>query len=732
MIVKKPISQLGYSFVDPKYLKKGENEYYLRDKFLENGKRFRNLSASEIEELVRNRNTSDNWNNIFVSDKFSAKLVRDCQFFGVIRIGDLEEAYLEYHDLKLPVGLYSSKIISCDFSDNVAIENVNYLAHYQIGKESAIQNVNEMACSSHAKFGNGILKEGEEEKIRIWLELCNENGGRSILPFDGLLPGDAALWTKYRADNELLDKFKEFTASKFDDRRGYYGTVGEGTIIKHCKILKDVKIGDYAYIKGANKIKNLTVNSNADARTQIGEGVELVNGIIGYGCRVFYGVKAVRFVMGSNSHLKYGARLINSFLGDNATISCCEVLNTFIYPGHEQHHNNSFLCAATIMGQSNMAAGATIGSNHNSRGNDGEIICGRGFWPGLCVSLKHNSKFASYTLLAKGDYPAELNIKLPFSLVINDSSENTLKIMPTYWFGYNMYAIARNSWKYKDRDKRYSKEQLLEFDYLAPDTIEEIFEGIALMEKWASLSNLHNTQGNDSSALGRQLLNDKRKASSLMLRGYGIEASKRPVIILKPYDAYQTYIQLIVLYATRELVMFCLREGITTFDKIQEKVTPNEDFKHWVNLGGQLMTAKTVEDLKQKVKSGEINSWDALHKNYEKIGNAYNNQKVEHAFYALQRIVAIRGEELNNETFSHYVEQGVLMNNRLAQGTYDSRKKDYDNPYRQMVYDSVEEMEAVVGKLEDNSFIEYTINEAKAYEKKACQFLKVKKIEVIE
>ena len=109
----------------------------------------------------------------------------------------------------------------------------------------------------------------------------------------------------------------------------------------------------------------------------------MVNGIMGYGSRSFYGVKAVRFVMGENTTLKYGARLINSVLGDNSTISCCEVLNSLIFPAHEQHHNNSFLVAATVMGQSNIAAGATIGSNHNSRGADGEIIAGRGFWPGL-------------------------------------------------------------------------------------------------------------------------------------------------------------------------------------------------------------------------------------------------------------------------------------------------------------------------------------------------------------
>ncbi len=127
-----------------------------------------------------------------------------------------------------------------------------------------------------------------------------------------------------------------------------------------------------------------------DEPTQIGEGVELVNGIIGFGCHIFYGCKAVKFILGNNSNLKYGARLINSFLGDNSTISCCEVLNNLIFPAHEQHHNNSFLIASVVMGQSNMAAGATIGSNHNSRANDNEIQAGRGFWPGLCTSVKHS------------------------------------------------------------------------------------------------------------------------------------------------------------------------------------------------------------------------------------------------------------------------------------------------------------------------------------------------------
>jgi hypothetical protein len=117
-----------------------------------------------------------------------------------------------------------------------------------------IVNTNELTTTDHAKFGNGILKDGEPESIRIRLEVCNENGGRSIIPFDGMLPGDAYLWSRFRDDATLQEKFRQFTEIQFDHHRGYYGKIGDRTVIKNCKIIKDVLIGSDAF-KGANKIK---------------------------------------------------------------------------------------------------------------------------------------------------------------------------------------------------------------------------------------------------------------------------------------------------------------------------------------------------------------------------------------------------------------------------------------------------------------------------------------------
>jgi hypothetical protein len=216
----------------------------------------------------------------------------------------------------------------------------------------------------------------------------NEAGGRSILPFESMIAADAFLWAAYRDDRELTEQLRHITQERYGGYRGSYGTIGSDSVIKSCAIIKDVAVGPFAYIKGANKLKNLTILSSEDEPSQIGEGVELVNGIIGCGSHVFYGSKAVRFVIGRNCNIKYGARLIHSILGDNSTVSCCEMLNNLIFPVHEQHHNNSFLIASLVQGMSNMAAAATIGSNHNSRANDGEIRAKRGFWPGLAVTLK--------------------------------------------------------------------------------------------------------------------------------------------------------------------------------------------------------------------------------------------------------------------------------------------------------------------------------------------------------
>lgn len=728
IIKKQPVSGLGYGFIDKEFIPKGKDEYYLRNKQHRTNASYRPLTNIEINLLKANDNSAGDWSQIFVSNAFDASLVKRCSFFGLVRIGKLEPFYHEFNDLSMPVGLYDSTIISCDFGDNVVVDNVNFMSHYIVGNEVMLVNINELVTSNHAKFGNGVLKDGESESVRIWLEVCNENGGRSILPFNGMFAADAWLWSKFRDNEKLLQQFKDFTDKKFDTHRGYYGKIGDRTIIKNCKIIKDTWIGSDAYLKGANKIKNTTISSSPDSKTQIGEGCELVNGIIGFGCRIFYGVKAVRFFLGSNSQLKYGARLINSFLAENSTISCCEVLNSLIFPAHEQHHNNSFLCAATVMGQSNMAAGATIGSNHNSRGADGEIVAGRGFWPGLCVSLKHNSKFASFTIIAKGDFSYELNIPLPFSLVSNDVSKNQLTVMPAYWFQYNMYALARNSGKYASRDNRADKSILLEYDYLAPDSINEIFCGLNILEEATAKSWAKHFKkkiaAKDILKVGKQLLEENKALSKLEIVVENFENTERKTVLLKVPEAYRQYKNQIIYYGVSSLLQLMEENHIKSFEQLKKYLPKNTTRTNWKNVGGQLIPEVSLQTLIKNITSKKINSWDAVHDYYLKENQLYQQYKREHAFASLLEISNLAPAKFTKNIFIDLLKQAIVIKKEMNTNIFSSREKDYKNPYRKMVYETTLEMEKVIGKLKDNNFILQQQKETDLFVQKAKDIIK--------
>ena len=720
-IKKAPLSTLGYGFIKNDFIPEGKDEYYLRNIQNRSGIDYRNLTAFEIEVLVKNGNTTDNWNNILVSDAFNPELVKDCKFYGLIRIGKLEPYYLEFNDFKVEVGLYNSTIISCDIGDNVAINHVNYISHYILGNEVILVQIDEMKTTQRAKFGNGIIKDGEPESSRVWLELCNENGGRKVIPFNGMLPGDAWMWSRYRDDAELLNKFIVFTETEYKTEPGYYGKVGDRTVIKNTNIINDVWIGSDAYIKGANKLKNLTIKSSPEGRSQIGEGCELVNGIIDFGCRIFYGVKAVRFVIASNSQLKYGARLINSYLGSNATISCCEVLNSLIFPAHEQHHNNSFLCAALISGQSNIPAGATIGSNHNSRSADGEIIAERGFWPGLCVSLKHNSKFAAYTILAKGDYSYELDIRIPFSLISIDYQYDMLCIMPAYWFMYNMYALQRNTMKYQNRDNRFDKSQAIEYDYLAPDTVNEMFTALETLEisvGKAYQKAFMKEEETDLGRLGRKLLAEKNPSiEELDIFVEGMENAKRPTKILKTQRAYDIFKRMIQFYGICQL-LDVLQVGDFHLDNLKKYIEQlPEERNIWLNVGGQLIPEQTIQNLRADIRQDKVNSWDEVHHFYQDQGRQYREQKQAHGILSLLELENIQVQDISLERLQTWIDQAIATKAWLVDSVSESRKKDYTNPFRKMMYETQEEMDRVLGSFEDNDFIQDQIQEKASFAK---------------
>ncbi len=671
----------------------------------------RNPTKEEIKILEVNNNFSSDssWKNLFVDENFNPNLIKNSEFIGKVVLGKLSNFCLKYHDLKLPTGIFNSTLHDCVIGDDVCVKNVAFLKNYSIGNRVILFNIQEMSCTLHSKFGNGILKSGEPEDNRIWIGVANENDGRAVLPFEDMLTSDAYLWSRYRGDKELMNRFVDLTEYGNSGELNTFGYVGEDSVIKNCTLIKDVKIGNSAYIKGAFKLKNITVCSSYDEPSQIGEGVEMVNGILGYGSRVFYQAVAVRFVIGRNCQLKYGARLLNSILGDKSTVSCCELLNNLIFPFHEQHHNSSFLIATTILGQSNIAAGATIGSNHNSRSPDGEIFAGRGFWPGLCSDFKHNSKFASFTLIAKGSYQNELNILYPFSLVSSNSETGGINVLPGYWFLYNMFAIARNNSKFKSRDKRVVKKQHIETNPLAPDSIQEVLFAldriIELTGRWLKSNDewFKNTE-EGLFQFAKDFLHQNPNSEIVLEDPQCMK--KNGAKILKAARGYKEYRKIAKYFAVETFMIFSKTIGIS--------VVTNEEFKKaqkiplytkWVNVGGQIIPEDKVNELFDLIKTRKINSWQEVHDFYDECQKNYSLWKVRYAIFVLEKLYSRDITEFTSEIFKDIINDVLNISNYIYESSLSSREKDYTDYFRTITYSSKEEMTAVIGTIQDVKFL---------------------------
>ncbi|MEE0877984.1 MAG: DUF4954 family protein [Treponemataceae bacterium] len=671
----------------------------------------RNPTEDEIKILEQNKNFSSDssWKNLFVDENFDINMIKSSEFIGKIVLGKISNSCLKYHDLMLPVGIFNSTLHDCVIGDDVCIKNVAYLKNYFVESHVILFNIQEMSCTLHSKFGNGILKSGEPEENRIWIGVGNENDGRAVLPFEDMIPADAFLWSRFRGDKELMSRFIELTEYGNSGELNTFGYVGEDSVVKNCTLIKDVKIGKNAYIKGAFKLKNITVCSSYDEPSQIGEGVEMVNGILGYGSRVFYQAVAVRFVIGRNCQLKYGARLLNTILGDNSTVSCCELLNNLIFPFHEQHHNSSFLIATTLLGQSNIAAGATIGSNHNSRSPDGEIYAGRGFWPGLCSDFKHNSKFASFSLIAKGSYQNELNILYPFSLVSTDAETGGINVLPGYWFLYNMFAIARNISKFKSRDRRVVKKQHIEIDPLAPDTIQELLFAlnriIELTGRWLKSNDEYFKNVDEGLFQHAKDFLHQNPNSQIVLEDPQC-MRKNGAKILKAASGYKEYRKLAKYFAAETFINFCKSLGVFKITKEGiENVLNIPLFTKWMNIGGQVIPEDKVNELFDLIKTKKINSWQEVHDFYDECQNQYDLWKVRYAIFVLEQLYSKKLTEFTSEIIRDIVNDVLNVSNYIYESSLSSREKDYSDYFRTITYSSKEEMTAVIGTINDVKFL---------------------------
>lgn len=659
------------------------------------------LTENEQKILLQNGNTIESWDNIRVLDGFNPSYVRNSYFGGFVIIGRCSDYQTSDQGFILHNGIYNSTIINSVIMNDVTVNAVLYCNFYKIEDNAVLHNIGEMTTSAAARFGHGGLLDGS----RKWLDIINENGGRAVIPFAGMTCADAYIWAKYRNDKALQERFSELADATCNNRMSVIGTIGQHANIRNVRIITDCRIEEYAHITGTEIIDDSTIRSTEAEKTFIGTGVQLRHTIIGQGNHIDSGTQLNSVLTGSCASVHQCARISHSVIGDNAAIGCCEIANSLIFPSHAQHHNSSFLIASMIGGQSNLASGTTVGSNHNSRTNDGELWASRGFWPGLCSSFKHNSRFASYTICAKADYPSEIDNPFPFSLLANDNANDALVICPAYYFTHNMYSFMRSKAKFIKRDKRIAKEQNIEHDPLAPDTVEEILKACSIIEEeaakqWFTDNGSVVPDIDECIRKGRELLSSDNTLPDITVRSK-FEKSKRNTIIRNPSRAWKAYRSMILWYAAIDITKYA-----GTHNPDYSKMSVPQREKNWINCGGQIVCKQDLDELFQRIKTDRnIKDWMDINRSLDVLFSRYELDRFCHALGAVAALDNIKEDEFTAVHLKNALQKAITVCSDIKELTYTSRLKDYTDPFRTMVCNSKEELDAVIGPFESDKVV---------------------------
>lgn len=468
---------------------------------------WRQLTNTEISQLIQQNNSADDWTRISVACSFSVLNIHNCHFHGEVKI-----------------------------EDNVTMSNVLQIANYHIGANAKLSNIGQLTFTT--------------ERFAYPLELCNEDGRFTVTAVPGMNTTDVCTALHIGKPNLYADTQPETM-----------GFIGENVTIENVTAIRNAHIDGYAELSGCCEIERVYIASSKAEPARLAAGVIVRRTIVHKGAHIDSRAYLSDVLVGQQVSIAEGARVYQSAVGDNSHIAGCEIGHSLLYPCHEQHHSNSFLIAAHIQGQSNMAAGATLGSNHNGRKNDVDLVAGRGFWPGLCSSIAFPSRFAPYILIAKGSYPRPLHIPFAFSLINNNVRDNCLEIMPAFWWMHNTYALMRNEWKYEHRDKRIEYTQHYEYKPLAPDTIHVVMDNHRLLTRHLA----------GEAALPK------------------MEMSTRTVKILKEREAVVAYREMMLCYM--------LTEGIFNNkpDTLLEILDSND--LQWINAGGNVLTSDQWQNI---------------------------------------------------------------------------------------------------------------------------------------
>ena len=599
---------------------------------------FRKLTRDEIAMLKTQMCSAEDWDKVEVAEGFSAEHIRYARFSGNIRLGAFRKKFALAGGMIKHSGIYYATLHNVTVGDDCCIENVkNYIANYHIGSGTFIENVDIILTDGPSTFGNGVE-----------VSVLNETGGCEVMIYDRLSAHTAYLLAFYRHRKRLISKLRKMIGEYASSLESPVGSIGKDVVIADAGYIKNVRVGDSAKIEGASRLKNGTINSNAEAPVHIGVGVVGDDFIISSGSFVEDGVTFSRCFIGQACRLGHNYSASDSLFFSNCHGENGEACAIFAGPFTVSHHKSTLLIAGMF---SFMNAGS--GSNQSNHlyklGPIHQGVLERGSKTASDSYILWPAKVGAFSLVMGRHVCHQDTSDLPFSYLIEQQS--TSYIVP----GANLKSVGtiRDAKKWPERDRRKGPDKLdcINFNLLSPYTIQKMLRGVRILNDLKRVS----WETSDSYTYQSGRIKGSSLAKGLEYYGYAIDKFFGNLLITK-----------------------IMESDFTTLEQLRESLVPRSEYGdgEWIDMAGMIAPVKAVEDLIEDVEEGRISDLRILKRRFDDMHCGYYHYEWRWACRAMEKYYGFDLMQLSAGQLSDLVvkwKESVLALDRLL---YEDARKE--------------------------------------------------------
>jgi hypothetical protein len=634
---------------------------------------YRSLAHEEVDQLIRQGVSAEDWQQVEVAPDIKIKYVRNVRLSGHIRLGAFDKSFEMPGGICKHSGVYYATLHNVTIGNNCCIENIkNYIANYEIGDDTFIENVDIILVDKPTAFGNGAEA-----------AVLNETGGREVTFYNQLSAHEAYIEAMYRHRPMLIERLKGMAADYARAHTSDAGRIGSHVTIVDSGYIKNVMVGDYCKIEGSGRLKNGSINSNAEAPVHIGYGVVCDDFIISSGSQVEDGTMLSRCFVGQSCKLGHTYSASDSLFFSNCQGENGEACAIFAGPFTVTHHKSTLLIAG-MFSFMNAGSGSNQSNHMYKLGPIHQGIMERGAKTTSDSYILWPARVGAFSLVMGRHVNNADTSDMPFSYLIEQRGETYL--VP----GVNLRSVGtiRDVQKWPKRDRRTDPDIIDQINYnlLSPYTIQKMLRGIALLKQLRHLS------GETSDVYAYQ---------SAKIRSTSLERG------------LQLYDMAIHKFIGNSLISRLSKHDVQTVDELRQWLLPSTEVGQgeWVDLAGLIAPKTEVERLMDDVEHDKIRTTEQLKQRFVEMHRLYYEYEWTWAYGVMLSYYHLKAETFGAADIIAIVEKWKKAVVDLDRMVYADARKEFSLTSKTGFgadgsrLEMDEDFEQVRGDFENNPFV---------------------------